>query len=196
MEQEKEKDPLPRMEDYVLAQGYINQAELESLKNTCFQKVEESALQADQIPFPDVSTSDANVFKECEEIQESTSESSSSAEDAVVMVDALNHALEEEMAKDPTVVVFGQDVAHGKGGVFGVTRNLTSRFGVERCFNTPLAESCIVGLSIGLAFSGLKPVAEVQFADYVWTGVNQLLNELASIHYRSNGEWNCPGLVS
>ena len=79
--------------------------------------------------------------------------------------------------------------------MFGVTRHLTSRFGEDRCFNTPLAESCIIGLAIGLSFAGLKPVAEIQFADYVWTGVNQLLNELASMSYRSNGEWNCPVVI-
>jgi 2-oxoisovalerate dehydrogenase E1 component len=91
--------------------------------------------------------------------------------------------------------VFGQDVAAGKGGVFGVTRHLTDKFGKNRCFNTPLAESTIIGLAMGLSFTGLKPVAEVQFADYFWTGINQLFNEVANVHYRSNGEWNCPLVI-
>ncbi len=196
IDQEREKDPLPRMEEWIISQGIGTEEELKTLKATCFQKVETAAELADLIPFPDVSTCDTKVFKECEELKETDeSVSSSSTEDAVVMVDALNHALEEEMDKDPSIVVLGQDVAHGKGGVFGVTRHLTSRFGEQRCFNTPLAESCIIGLAIGLSFAGLKPVAEIQFADYVWTGVNQLLNELASMHYRSNGEWNCPVVI-
>ncbi len=111
----------------------------------------------------------------------------------VVMMDALNNALIEEMETDPSVVVFGQDVAGGKGGVFGVTKQLTELFGKMRCFNTPLAESTIIGLAIGLSFSlAHKPVAEVQFCDYSWTGINQLFNELSSIYYRSNGVWNCP----
>jgi 2-oxoisovalerate dehydrogenase E1 component len=193
IEREREKDPIPRMEKWLLEQGFTTQDELNALKADCFQKVESAAELADLIPFPDASTCDTKVFKECEEFYENESATSSSAgDDAVVMVDSLNHAIEEVMRNDPTVVVMGQDVAHGKGGVFGVTRNLTSQFGEDRCFNTPLAESCIVGLSIGLSFAGFKPVAEVQFADYVWTGVNQLLNELASMSYRSNGEWNCP----
>ncbi len=111
-------------------------------------------------------------------------------------MDALNHAIDEEMAMDSQVIVFGQDVAHGKGGVFGITRGLTDKYGKARCFITPLAESTIIGIAIGLAMDGShKPVAEVQFADYVWTGINQLFNEAASIHYRSNGEWNVPIVV-
>ncbi len=126
---------------------------------------------------------------------EEKEEEGGAGEEAVVIVDALNHALQEEMRKDSSVVVFGQDVAHGKGGVFGVTRHLTDLFGKDRCFNTPLAESTIIALAVGLSFTGFKPVAEIQFADYVWTGINQLFNELANIRYRSNGEWNCPAVV-
>ncbi len=112
------------------------------------------------------------------------------------MVDSLNHALIEAMQADPSIIVFGQDVAKGKGGVFGVTRHLTDLFGETRCFNSPLAESTIIGAAIGLCFDGYhKPVVEIQFADYLWTGINQLFNELASIHYRSAGEWNCPVVI-
>ncbi len=115
---------------------------------------------------------------------------------AVVMVDALNHALIEEMERDPKVVVFGQDVAHGKGGVFGITRGLTAKFGEKRCFNTPLAESTIIGLALGISLvEGFKPVAEIQFADYLWTGINQLFNELSSFYFRSDEEWNCPVVI-
>ena len=98
-------------------------------------------------------------------------------------------------SSNPNIIVFGQDVAFGKGGVFGVTRSLTARYGAQRCFNTPLAESTIVGLAIGMSFTGLKPVAEIQFADYMWTGMNQIVNELANIYYSSNGEWNCPVVI-
>jgi 2-oxoisovalerate dehydrogenase E1 component len=110
-------------------------------------------------------------------------------------MDALNHALDEEMQRDASVVVFGQDVAHGKGGVFGITRNLTAKYGAGRCFNSPLAESSIIGIALGMSVNGYKPVVEIQFTDYMWTGVNQLFNELASFYYRSDGEWNCPVVV-
>ena len=193
---DKEKDPLPRLEQWILSKAMATEEELKLLKKTCFEAVEEAAQLADQIPFPALESCDTKVFKDVADNEEVADlETTSSTEDAVVIVDAINHALEEEMARDPSVVVFGQDVAGGKGGVFGVTRNLTARFGKDRCFNTPLAESTIIALAIGLAFTGRKPVAEIQFADYFWTGVNQLFNELSSIYYRSNGEWSCPVVV-
>lgn len=194
--QDKERDPLPSMERFILQNEILGEAELASLRQECQQLVEEAAQAADKVPFPPLESADTKVFKDVPFLEENQDkETSSATEDAVVIVDALNHALQEEMKKDPSVVVFGQDVAHGKGGVFGVTRHLTDLFGGQRCFNTPLAESTIIALAIGLAFTGWRPVAEVQFADYVWTGINQLLNELANIHYRSNGEWHCPVVV-
>ncbi|MGE5196530.1 MAG: thiamine pyrophosphate-dependent enzyme [Anaerolineae bacterium] len=197
---EKMRDPLPRFESWLLGMGLIVEKELVELKEALFRRVEVAAAEADAIPFPNVKTAQSLVFKPIEDssfLQVSKEkEDVSSASDAVVMMDALNHALEEEMRRDPKVVVFGQDVAHGKGGVFGITRTLTAKFGERRCFNTPLAESTIVGLSVGLSLAhGYKPVAEIQFADYAWTGINQLFNELASLHYRSNGEWHCPVVI-
>lgn len=140
-------------------------------------------------------TAEDHLFKVTEEIPESAS-SCCPLEEKIVMMDAINHAIDEEMSKDPGIVVFGQDVARGKGGVFGITKQLTAKHGPDRCFNTPLAESTIIGMSLGMSFvEGIKPIAEIQFADYMWTGVNQLFNELASLHYRSHGEWNCPVVI-
>jgi 2-oxoisovalerate dehydrogenase E1 component len=165
------------------------------MKKNLFQEIERAADAAEEVPFPEKSTAALGVFKDVEEPVWSET-GMETGEGAVVMVDALNHALHEEMAKDQNVVVFGQDVAHGKGGVFGVTRGLTSTYGTERCFNTPLAESSIIGIALGMSLVGnFKPVAEVQFADYFWTGVNQLFNEAASFFYRANGEWNCPIVI-
>ncbi len=190
--EELSRDPIPRFEKELLEAGVITQEVLDQMKQRLFQSVEEAALQADQIPFPPRSDADKNVFKSFNVPASKTSPEGES----IVLMDALNHALIEEMERDPGVVVFGEDVAHGKGGVFGITRTLTDRFGVSRCFNTPLAESTIMALAIGLSFDGFhKPVAEIQFADYSWTGMNQLFNELSSIHYRSNGEWTCPVVI-
>lgn len=196
VKEEIEKDPIPRFEAWIVSQGLASHEELASLKKEVFDKVESAAQKADMIPFPEVSSADTKVFKDHQilEICHDSSDASSGS-DAVVMVDALNHGLDEVMAEDSSVVVFGQDVAYGKGGVFGVTRALTAKYGVERCFNTPLAESTIIALATGMSFTGIKPVAEIQFADYLWTGINQLFNELANIHYRSNGEWHCPVVV-
>lgn len=195
VKEDKERDPIPLMEQWILSRGIMEEEELADFRQACMSKVEECAQLADSKPFPDPALAHTKVFAEAPLIEETDDENSSSGEDAVVIVDALNHALQEEMRRDPSIVVFGQDVAHGKGGVFGVTRHLTDLFGKERCFNTPLAESTIIALAIGLSFTGWRPVAEIQFADYVWTGINQLFNELANVYYRSNGEWGCPVVI-
>lgn len=197
LEEEKVRDPIPRFESWLLDMGLMTAEELETMRNRCFNQVEAASLEAEQIPFPEKTTASKGVFKEVDPspFVPFTEEDSPSADDSIVMMDALNHALDEEMKRDQNVVVFGQDVAHGKGGVFGVTRNLTAKYGSHRCFNSPLAESSIIGIAMGMSMAGSKPVAEIQFADYMWTGVNQLLNELASLYYRSNGEFHCPVVV-
>lgn len=111
------------------------------------------------------------------------------------MVDAINHALDEELARNPEMVIFGQDVAHGKGGVFTVTAGLTAKYGKNRVFNAPLAESSIAGVAVGMATLGMKPVAEIQFGDYIWTAMMQIRNELALMHYRSAGTFSCPAVI-
>lgn len=194
IEEEKAKDPIPRFESWLIDMGLITAEELEAMKSRCLNHVEAASLEAEQIPFPEKSTAAKGIFKEVDASQFTpfTEDDSPSAAGSIVMMDALNHALDEEMKRDPNVVVFGQDVAHGKGGVFGITRNLTAKYGADRCFNSPLAESSIIGIAMGMSMAGSKPVAEIQFADYMWTGVNQLFNELASLYYRANGEFHCP----
>ena len=185
------KDILPRMENYLVGLG-ISIDEMQQMKNRCFEEVEYAAVEADQIPFPNADTAADHVFKKSITQDFQLQKTSKCPLDSIVMMDALNHALDEEMQYDSNTVVFGQDVAHGKGGVFGITRNLTEKFGASRCFNSPLAESSIIGVALGMSIAGIRPVVEIQFADYMWTGVNQLFNELSSFHYRSNAEWNCP----
>lgn len=182
-------DPVRRFEEWLVERRVLNREGLAGVRSRIFQEVEAAAEAAERVPFPEKSTAADKVFRPFE----APHSIPSTPGESVVMMDALNHALAEEMERDPGVIVFGQDVAHGKGGVFGITRHLTERFGVQRCFNTPLAESTIVAVATGLSMDGFhKPVAEIQFADYVWTGINQIFNELSSIHYRSNGQWACP----
>jgi 2-oxoisovalerate dehydrogenase E1 component beta subunit len=110
------------------------------------------------------------------------------------LVEAIRDGLREEMTRDPRVIVMGEDV--GKhGGVFGVTEGLQSSFGADRAIDTPLAELGIVGIAIGAALNGLRPVAEIQFADYIHPAFDQIVNEAAKIRYRSNGQNLCPLVV-
>jgi 2-oxoisovalerate dehydrogenase E1 component len=189
-EEETKRDPLPRFEAWLIDHGILSPEEIEKLRNNVKEEIETAAVTADQIPIQDPDRVLDHIYKPTPVTHHEEKEMRG---EAVVIMDALNHALDEEMEQDEGVIIFGQDVAHGKGGVFGITRGLTEKYGVDRCFNTPLAESTIIGTAIGLSVYGnFKPVAEVQFCDYLWTGINQLFNELASYHYRSNGEWNCP----
>ncbi|MDJ0651805.1 MAG: thiamine pyrophosphate-dependent enzyme [Simkaniaceae bacterium] len=184
------RDPVPRFENFLREKRFITDEELEALRMKVKEEIEDAAVQGETFPLQEIERVLDHVYKE---VDLAFNETPSERGESVVVMDALNHAIDEEMERDPGVVVFGQDVAHGKGGVFGITRGLTDKYGEKRCFNTPLAESTIVGTAIGMSIhSQFKPVVEIQFADYLWTGFNQLYNELSSFHYRANGEWYCP----
>src|SRR5690625_619872 len=99
--------------------------------------------------------------------------------------------MHEEMERDDNTFIIGEDVG-AKGGVFRATDDLYNTFGEDRVIDAPLAESAIVGVSIGAAMYGMKPVAEIQFVDFILPAVNQIVSEAAKIRYRSNNDWNCP----
>jgi 2-oxoisovalerate dehydrogenase E1 component beta subunit len=110
------------------------------------------------------------------------------------LIQAVNQAMHEEMERDSDVLVLGEDVGQ-KGGVFGATDGLWQKFGEERVLNTPLAEAGIIGTAIGMAIYGLKPIAEIQFMDFIYPAFDQIVSEAAKFRYRSGGQYTCPMVI-
>jgi 2-oxoisovalerate dehydrogenase E1 component len=193
IEREQLRDPIAKLRAAIIQRKIASAAEMTALDEeikTAIDRAAESAEASPDCPATDALANNYNepnpqgLFVE----QEPTGEES-------YIVDALNHALDEELTRNPDVFIFGEDVAHGKGGVFTVTAGLTAKHGTSRVFNSPLAESSIAGVAIGMATRGLKPVAEIQFGDYVWTAMMQIRNELAMMKYRSGGDFSCPAVI-
>jgi 2-oxoisovalerate dehydrogenase E1 component beta subunit len=107
---------------------------------------------------------------------------------------AIREGIRQEMERDERVMILGEDVG-AKGGVFGVTEGLQKQFGEARVLDSPLAESCIVGVAIGAALNGMRPIAEIQFQDFILPAVDQIISEAAKMRYRSNGDWGVPMVV-
>ncbi|OMF35306.1 alpha-ketoacid dehydrogenase subunit beta [Paenibacillus sp. FSL H8-0548] len=109
-------------------------------------------------------------------------------------IDAIRQAMKEELERDADVFVLGEDVGL-KGGVFTTTKGLQEQFGEARVLDTPLAESAIAGVAIGAAMYGMKPIAEMQYSDFMFPATNQIISEAAKIRYRSNNDWTCPIVI-
>lgn len=195
IEEDKRKDPIPKFEKYLLENGILSSKEIESLKKEVKQEVEDAADYAESAPSPTADTVQRNVYSPNIIVPKEGFVEPEHRGGSIVMVDAVNHALHEEMKRNSKMLVYGEDVADGKGGVFTATKGLTTKFGVERCFNSPLAEASIMGTAIGLAVRGFKPVVEIQFGDYIWPAFMQIKDELVHMRYRTDGDWSCPVVI-
>ena len=190
--EEHKRCPLAKMQRFLVRNKFATKKELAEIESEIRAEVDQAAEFAETQLDPDPAQALEHTLSQDNPML-SVAECQPSGEE-IYMVDALNHALSEEMEINPDMYIFGQDVAHGKGGVFTVTAGLTDKFGVDRVFNGPLAEASIAGVAIGMATRGLKPVVEIQFGDYVWTAMMQIRNELAMMRYRSGGDFECPAV--
>lgn len=195
LELDRQKDPIVRFKNLLIEKEVLTELAFKELEKEVHDRVEEAAAWAETAPDPKPESALLQVFSDAINRKDIVYEKNDNPGKPIVMVDAINHALKEELERHPNMYVFGEDVADDKGGVFTATKGLSTRFGKERVFNSPLAEASIVGVAIGMALRGLKPVVEIQFADYIWPAMQQIRDELATIRYRSNGVWSAPVVI-
>ena len=187
LKQARSEDPYPKMLALLLQQG-ATKAEIQTIEKDIESRVQQalnSALAAEDPSAEDLFTHDFAPTPITQEVGERTPKGA----DKVVMVDCALFAIEELMAKHPECLLYGQDVGGRLGGVFREAATLAQKFGDNRVFNTAIQEAFIVGSTVGMSAVGLKPIVEVQFADYLWPGLNQLFTEVSRSCYLSNGKW-------
>jgi len=187
LEEARSRDPYPKMIQLLLDNDFTKSEieEIDAFAKAETQKALDKALKAED-PLPeDLFTHDFAPTPITEEVGERSPEGA----EKVVMVDCALFAVEELMRKHPECLMYGQDVGGRLGGVFREAATLAQKFGDNRVFNTPIQEAFIVGSTVGMSAVGLKPIVEVQFADYIWPGLNQLFTEVSRSCYLSNGKW-------
>lgn len=195
LEEDLQNDPLNKFSNYLIKNGIITEENIENLKKEISKKVNDAADWAYSRPEPDVKNVKKYVYDESGKKNKLKYYESKSVGIPIVMVDAINHALREEMERNNKIYIFGEDVADGKGGVFTATKGLSTKFGNERVFNSPLAEASILGVAIGMAIAGKKPCVEIQFGDYIWPAFMQIRDELVMLRYRSNNKFEAPVVI-
>jgi len=206
-EAESARDPVLLFPKFLIDEGVLDRRMLQDIAYEIDEEVNQATQQALHDEAPDPATALQHLYSDTVDVTSDAFAAPARFHGApATMVDLINAALREEMRRNPDILVFGEDVADatrvenlkevkGKGGVFKVTHGLQSEFGSRRVFNTPLAEASIVGRAIGLATRGLKPVAEIQFFDYIWPAMMQIRDELATLRWRSNGAFSCPAVI-
>jgi len=203
-EEEAARDPLRTFPAFLVEQGILEAHALERLTREIERGILEDTQRALKAAPPDPSTALLHLYSDTGDPSSARFDVAAEPEgEPRIMADLINLTLREEMRRNDRVVVFGEDVADcsrennlnevkGKGGVFKLTAGLQTEFGSSRCFNAPIAEASIVGRASGMAMVGMKPVIEVQFFDYIWPAMMQLRDELASLRWRSNGQFSAP----
>ena len=193
LDEHQSRDPFPRFRQELLDIG-IEESELDDIEKRASNQVHsdyEEALKAEDPRPEDLFNYDYAPTP----ITEEKGEREPRGRERTVMVDAALFAIQELMKKHPEALLYGQDVGGRLGGVFREAATLAQKFGDSRVFNTPIQEAFIIGSTVGMAATGLKPIVEVQFADYIWPGLNQLFTELSRSYYLSNGKWPASAVI-
>jgi 2-oxoisovalerate dehydrogenase E1 component len=206
-EEEAHRDPIPKFGLFLVREGIVDEKELEAIEAEVDREIRESSDKALAAELPAKESILVNQYSPNVDPTSSRFESVPEfSGEPRTMVEMISATLADEMSRDERIVALGEDVADcsndedlsqvkGKGGVFKATIGLQRRFGSARVFNTPIAEAGIVGSALGLAARGLKPVAEIQFFDYIWPAMMQLRNELSLFRWRSNGAFKAPAVI-
>ena len=187
LEEAKSRDPYPVLKQQLLDAGF-SEKEVSEIENSAKAKVQSDFKKALKAKDPKPEDLFTNDFAPTPITEEKGTRVPKGAE-KVVMVDCALFAVEELMQKHKECLLYGQDVGGRLGGVFREAATLAQKFGDDRVFNTPIQEAFIVGSTVGMSAVGLKPIVEVQFADYIWPGLNQLFTEVSRSCYLSNGKW-------
>lgn len=186
-------DPIPKLKEHLL---FIGETEknLNKIERKAIKEVSEAYQKAKNAADPDIHTVLSHEFSETP-IKEEKGERKPKGAEKVVMVDAALHAVDDILKKHPEALFYGQDVGGHLGGVFREAANLAKKYGDERVFNTPIQEAYIIGSTAGMSAVGCKPIVEIQFADYIWPGINQLVEELSKSCYLSMGKFPIQSLI-
>lgn len=180
-------DPIPKLRLLLNGVGY-NEHEINEIESHAMEKVLADFVLAQQVAEPDAGSVEDYVFAPTP-VKEEKGQRLPKNGERVMMVDAALHAIEELMEEYPEAILYGQDVGARLGGVFREAATLSEKFGVNRVFNTAIQEAYIVGSTTGLSALGIKPIVEIQFADYIYPGLNQLITEVSKSCYLSNGKF-------
>lgn len=181
------RDPYPKMKDLLRSSG-IDEADIINIEAKVRKAVDSQYDEALNAEEPDTASVTNFIFAPSP-ITEEKGEREPKGKKKTVMVDSALFAVREIMEQHPEALLYGQDVGGRLGGVFREAATLAQKFGDNRVFNTPIQEAFIIGSTVGMSAVGLKPIVEVQFADYIWPGLNQLFTEVSRSYYLSNGKW-------
>lgn len=186
-------DPVPILEQSLIDHG-VTKKEFKEVQKEVFYFVESEYKTAKESDDPDITEYDSHEFAPTP-ITEEKGNRVPNRGDKEVMVDAALHAIDDILRKHPEALLYGQDVGGTLGGVFREAATLAQKYGHERVFNTPIQEAYIVGSTAGMSAVGVKPIVEIQFADYMWAGINQLVEELSKSCYLSKGKFPIQSLI-